>query len=119
MTAGLEHKAVHATRRAHSDLGEFAAIAATYDLERVKERIGFGAFEQTIAAWQASGMRVPLHWEHRGETRNVIGRPSRRACARSQASVCSRGQVDLDHSELAREAWRSMKDKRVGLSFGN
>jgi hypothetical protein len=29
MTAGLEHKAVQATRRAHSDLGEFAAIAAT------------------------------------------------------------------------------------------
>ena len=41
MTAELEHKAVEATTRVDSDLGEFAAIAATYDVDRVKDRIRF------------------------------------------------------------------------------
>jgi HK97 family phage prohead protease len=119
MTAGLEHKAVEATTRVDSDLGEFAAIAATYDVDRVKDRIRFGAFEKTIAAWQASGKRVPLHWEHRGEARNVIGSadPAR------MREVAGLGlyveeKLDLDDSAVAREAWRSMKDNRVGLLFG-
>jgi hypothetical protein len=53
MTAELEHKAVEATTRVDSDLGEFSALAATYDVDRVKDRIRFGAFEKTIARWQA------------------------------------------------------------------
>lgn len=36
MTAGLEHNAVEATTRVDSDLGKFAAIAATYDVDRMK-----------------------------------------------------------------------------------
>jgi phage head maturation protease len=28
------------------------------------------------------------------------------------------GQLDLEDSELAREAWRSLKRNRIGLSFG-
>jgi hypothetical protein len=53
MTAGLEHKAVEAQTHVANDLGEFAAIATTYDVDRVKDRIRFGAFEKTIARWQA------------------------------------------------------------------
>ena len=29
-----------------------------------------------------------------------------------------KGQLDLEESEMAREAWRSMKANRVGWSFG-
>jgi uncharacterized protein len=119
MTAGLEHKAVEAQTRVANDLGEFSALAATYDVDRVKDRIRFGAFANTITRWQESGRRVPLHWDHRGEARNVIGSidPARmREIAGLGLYV--EGKLDLDDSEVAREAWRSMKDNRVGLSFG-
>lgn len=94
---GLEHKAVEAATRTTSDLGEFAAIAATYDVDRVNDRIRFGAFAITSAGWQQSGKRVPLHRDHRGEASNVIG--------------------SVDDSQVAREAWRSMRDDRVSLSL--
>jgi HK97 family phage prohead protease len=119
LTAGLEHKAVEAQTHVANDLGEFSALAATYDVDRVQDRIRFGAFEQTIADWQASGKRVPLHWEHRGEAKNVIGSadPARMREV-AGLGLYVEGKLDLDDSEVAREAWRSMKDNRVGLSFG-
>jgi HK97 family phage prohead protease len=119
MTAELEHKAVEAQTHLANDLGEFAAIAATYDVDRVKDRIRFGAFEKTIADWQASGKRVPLHWDHRGDARNVIGSIDPAAMRElAGAGLYVKGKLDLDDSEVAREAWRSMKDQRVALSFG-
>ena len=119
MTAGLEHKAVEAQTHVANDLGEFAAFAATNDVDRVKDRIRFGAFEKTIADWRASGKRVPLHWQHRGEAHNVIGSadPARMREV-AGLGLYVEGKLDLDDSEVAREAWRSMKDNRVGLSFG-
>jgi HK97 family phage prohead protease len=85
----------------------------------VKDRIRFGAFEKTIAAWRASGRRVPLHWDHRGEARNVIGSIDPAAMREiAGAGLYVKGKLDLDDSEVARQAWRSMKDKRVALSFG-
>jgi HK97 family phage prohead protease len=119
MTAELEHKAVEAQTHLANDLGEFAAIAATYDVDRVKDRIRFGAVEKTIADWQASGKRVPLHWDHRGDARNVIGSIDPAAMRElAGAGLYVKGKLDLDDSEVAREAWRSMKDNRVALSFG-
>jgi HK97 family phage prohead protease len=87
-------------------------------VDRVKDRISFGAFAKTIARWRASGRRVPLHWDHRGGAHNVIGSidPAMRELA--CAGLYVKGKLDLDDSEVARHAWRSMKDKRVGLSFG-
>jgi HK97 family phage prohead protease len=119
VTAGLEHKAVETQTHVANDLGEFSAFAATYDVDRVKDRIRFGAFEKTIANWQASGKRVPLHWAHRGEARNVIGSadPARMREV-AGLGLYVEGKLDLDDSAVARETWRSMKDNRVGLSFG-
>jgi HK97 family phage prohead protease len=119
MTAGLEHKAVEAQTHVANDLGEFAAIAATYDVDRVKDRIRFGAFAKTIVRWQECGRRVPLHWDHRGEARNVIGSIDPAAMREiAGAGLYVEGKLDLDDSDVAREAWRSMKDNRVALSFG-
>jgi HK97 family phage prohead protease len=62
---------------------------------------------------------VPLHWQHRGEARNVIGSADP-ASMREVAGLglYVEGKLDLDDSAVARQAWRSMKDNRVGLSFG-
>ena len=54
-----------------------------------------------------------------GEGENVIGSVDP-ASMREFAGLglYVEGKLDLDDSEVAREAWRSMKDNRVGLSFG-
>ncbi len=118
MTAALERKAVEAATQIANDLGEFSAFAATYDVDRVKDRIKFGAFEKTIASWRASGKRMPLHWDHRGEARNVIGSVDPTTMREvAGLGLYVEGKLDLYDSEVAREAWRSMKDNRVGLSF--
>jgi hypothetical protein len=106
MAAELEHKAVEATTRVHSDLGEFAAIAVTYDVDRVKDRIRFGASAKTITRWQESGRRVPLHWDHRGEARNVIGSIDPAAMREiAGAGLYAEGKLDLIDSEVARQTW--------------
>jgi HK97 family phage prohead protease len=62
---------------------------------------------------------VPLHWDHRGEARNVIGSIDPAAMREiAGAGLYVKGKLDLDHSEVARQTWRSMKDNRVALSFG-
>ncbi len=115
---GLEHKAVEAATRTTSDLGEFAAIAATYDVDRVNDRIRFGAFANTIARWQQSGKRVPLHWDHRGEASNVIGSVDPATMQeKAGLGLYVEGKLDVDDSQVAREAWRSMRDDRVSLSL--
>ena len=62
---------------------------------------------------------MPVHWAHRGEAHNVIGSIDP-ATMREVASLglYVEGKLDLEHSGVARQAWRSMKDNRVGLSFG-
>ena len=50
----MEHLAVKAVT-AITDLGEFEALAATYDIDRVKDKIIFGAFEKTIAGGRPAG----------------------------------------------------------------
>jgi HK97 family phage prohead protease len=60
-----------------------------------------------------------LHWDHRGEARNVIGSADPAAMREiAGAGLYVKGKLDLDDSDVAREAWRSMQDNRVGLSFG-
>ena len=93
--------------------------AATYDVDRVQDRIRFGAFANTIARWQQSGKRVPLHWDHRGEASNVIGSVDPATIQeKAGLGLYVEGKLDLDHSQVVREAWRSMRDDRVSLSFG-
>jgi Escherichia/Staphylococcus phage prohead protease len=102
-----------------TEQGEFTAIAATYSLDRQNERIEPGAFAQTIAAWQDRGGQIPLHWNHSASPEHIIGTVDP-ASMREEPNVGLhvRGQLDLADSEVAREAWRSMKNNAIGLSFG-
>jgi HK97 family phage prohead protease len=106
----MEHLTVKAVATA-TDLGEFTAIAATYDIDRVKEQIAPGAFERTIARWQASGKNLPVHWNHSRAAADIIGAidPATMREVPDQGLYVE-GKLDLQHSEVAREAWRSMKN---------
>jgi HK97 family phage prohead protease len=114
----VQHLAVKAASTI-TERGEFTAIAATYSLDRQNERIEPGAFARTIAAWQDRGGQLPLHWNHSAAAEDVIGSVDP-GTMREEPNVGLhvRGQLDLENSEVAREAWRSMKQNIVGLSFG-
>ena len=114
----MRHLAVKAAVSEVMDLGEFTAIAAAYKIDRVKDRIVPGAFEKTIGQWRASGKRIPLHWDHRGDAANVIGSIVPAATREVEHGLYVEGKLDLQDSEVARQAWRSMKNNAVSLSFG-
>jgi uncharacterized protein len=114
----VQHLAVKAAVSEVTDLGEFTAIAAAYTVDRAKDRIVPGAFASTIAQWRASGKRIPLHWDHRGDAANVIGSIDPAATREVNQGLYVEGKLDLQDSEVAREAWRSMKNDAVSLSFG-
>jgi HK97 family phage prohead protease len=114
----VQHLAVKAAFSEVTDLGEFTAIAAAYTVDRVKDRIVPGAFEKTIAQWRASGKRIPVHWDHCGDAANVIGSIDPAPSAKLDQGLYVEGKLDLQASEVAREAWRSMKNDAVSLSFG-
>lgn len=113
----MEHKTVGATTAA-TDAGEFSALAATYSVDRVGDAIRPGAFQATIERWRSSGKRVPLHWNHRGEAENVIGYIDPATMRETDEGLYIEGKLDLEASAVAREAWRSMKNEAVALSFG-
>ncbi len=101
-----------------TDRGEFAAIAAAYSVDRQGERIAQGAFLKTISAWRERGTDLPVHWDHRGEAANVIGSVDPERMAETKAGLHVEGKIDITDSEVAREVWRLMKARTVGLSFG-
>lgn len=115
----MQHITKAATVTATTDRGEFTAIAAAYTVDRVGDRIVHGAFGKTIAHWQTSGKRVPLHWDHRGEASNVIGSVDPATMEEIEGvGLKVSGTVDVKDSDVAREAWRSMKNGAMSLSFG-
>lgn len=113
----MEHLQLKATATT-TDRGEFSAIAAAYSVDRVKDRIIKGAFEGSIRRWQASGKRIPLHWDHRGEPDQIIGSIDPASMQETDEGLVVKGRMDLEASEVAREAWRAMKTGSMSLSFG-
>jgi HK97 family phage prohead protease len=111
------HKTVDAAV-VNTDQGEFTAIAAAYSTDRQGERIIPGAFASTLEAWRNSGKNIPLEWDHSGDARNVIGYVDPARSRETQDGLLVEGKLDINDSEVAREAWRSMKNNAIGMSFG-
>lgn len=114
----MEHVIVKAAATATTDLGEFTAIAAAYTVDRVNDRIIPGAFKNTITSWQESGKSIPVHWNHEGDPKSIIGSINPASMIETDAGLYVEGKLDLDGSDIAREAWRSMKNNTMSLSFG-
>lgn len=101
-----------------TDQGIFTALAAAYSVDRGNEQIVPGAFKATIAAWQASGKQIPLHWDHMGEPSNIIGSIDPATLKETKDGLYVEGKLALEDSETAREVWRLVKDNSIALSFG-
>lgn len=101
-----------------TDKGEFSAIAAAYTIDRVKDQIVPGAFAKTIKAWQENGRQIPLHWDHEANPESIVGTVDPSSMRETKEGLYVEGMLDLENSEMAREAWRSMKNNALALSFG-
>jgi HK97 family phage prohead protease len=115
---GLEHKALKTAARASTELGEFSAIAAAYSIDRDGDQIVRGAFRRTIDRWQASGKRIPLHWNHSPVPKDIIGSIDPASMRETADGLFVRGKLDLDLSGQAREVWPLVKTNVMSLSFG-
>lgn len=111
------HKTLEA-KATTTDVGEFTAIAAAYSVDRGNERIIPGAFAKTIANWQASGKQIPLHWDHSGDPKDIIGTVDPTSLQETDAGLMVAGRLDIEGSEVAKDAWRAMKSGAMALSFG-
>jgi HK97 family phage prohead protease len=108
-------KTAHATA---TDGGEFEALVATYDLDRTGDRIEPGAFSKTIAAWKASGRKLPLQWNHATSPADVVGHVDPESLFEDpEAGLLVSGQVDLE-TERGQQVWRLLKSNSVAFSFG-
>jgi Escherichia/Staphylococcus phage prohead protease len=116
--AGMQHMKVKASVEALADQGVFEGLAAVYTVDRDGDQIRPGVFEKTVARWQASGKRQPLHWNHQGEAENVIGCVNPGTMVETDDGLYVEGKLDLQDSEVARQAWRSMKNDSIASSFG-
>lgn len=114
----MQHTVLSAKAVATTDLGEFTAIAAAYSVDRVGHRIIPGAFAKTIDRWARSGKRVPVHYNHKGDPASIIGAVDPRSMRETDAGLEVKGKLDLENSEMAREAWRAIKLDAMSLSFG-
>jgi HK97 family phage prohead protease len=62
---------------------------------------------------------LPVHWNHSGAAADIIGAIDPAAMRElPDEGLYVEGKLDLQDSEVAREAWRSMKNNAVSLSFG-
>lgn len=113
----MQHLTIKAAATTTSK-GVFSAIAAAYSVDRMNERIIPGAFEKTILAWQTSGKQIPLHWDHSGDAADIIGYIDPTSMKETDEGLYVEGKLDIKTSDVAREAWRSMKNNAVALSFG-
>jgi HK97 family phage prohead protease len=113
----LWHKSSEASTTV-TDLGEFEALAAAYTVDRQDEQITRGAFSKTIRRWRASGKMIPLHWNHSGSAADIIGWIDPVSMQETDEGLYVKGKLDLERSEVASEAWRSIKANAVALSFG-
>ena len=111
----VEHK-VKAASATVTDRGTFEALVAAWTVDRGGDRIQPGAFAGSIASWRAAAKPVPLHWDHKSDPQFVIGRID--DMRETAEGLWVKGQLDLQGSEVAREAWRAMRSGAIGASFG-
>jgi hypothetical protein len=60
-----------------------------------------------------------VHWKRSGAAKDIIGAIDPAAMREiPDHGLYVEGKLDLENSEVAREAWRSVKNSAVSLSFG-
>jgi uncharacterized protein len=113
------HKTVAADAHVRPE-GVVEALVATWDVDRVKDRIRPGAFAKSLDAWRRSGKRIPLVWSH--ETKNpsmVIGSADPHASRETDRGLLLSGKLNIDNSAAAHDVYDLLRTGTINdWSFG-
>ena len=113
----MEHKYVNVADATTLTEGEMLALASTYDIDKVGDRVIPGAYAGTIERIKA-GTTLPLIWGHdaNGSPQNWVGKII--DAAETQDGLQVHARFDLEDS-VARKAWNLVRDGSIDkLSIG-
>jgi uncharacterized protein len=96
--------------------GRFQALASTYDIDSVGDKVKPGAFAKTLADWSGKGDNIPLLWSHRMDDPDYnLGHVL--DAKESAGGLWVDVQLDLDGAKAV-QAYRLLRGKRINnLSF--
>ena len=107
----MEHKYVNVADATTLTEGEMLALASTYDIDKVGDRVIPGAYAGTIQRIKA-GATLPLIWGHdaNGSPQNWVGKII--DAAETQDGLQVHARFDLEDS-VARKAWNLVRDGSI------
>lgn len=103
------------TDDAGADTGDFEAIVSVFgNVDLVGDRVVKGAFEKSLAAWQAKGDPIPVIWSHQWEDPNAhIGFVDPGNATETDGGLLVKGRLDIDTNDFAAQVYRLLKARRV------
>lgn len=99
--------------------GEFIALAAVFgNVDSYGERVVEGAFDETLAEWEATGDPIPVIWTHAWS--DVFAHVGYVIWAKATpAGLLYKGVLDVADNPQAAQLYRLMKGRRITQqSFG-
>lgn len=109
----MEHLLLKATTTV-TDQGVFEAVISTVNIDREKDIVEPDGMVKALRGWNRP---IPLAWHHSVKAEDIFGSVDGQSAHVINGEVAVTGQVDLD-SKVGKEAWRSMKARNLGFSFG-
>jgi uncharacterized protein len=110
----LDHLLLKAVPTVTTDEGVFEAVISTTDEDREKDIVVPEAMVSALHKWNRP---IPLAWNHSVELEDIIGSLDGASAKTEGGEVAASGEVDLD-TPRGREAWRLMKRRVAGFSYG-
>jgi HK97 family phage prohead protease len=111
----MQHLTLKATTTTtDQELGTFTAVVSAWDADREGDVIERDAFYKTTLAWQASGKKLPLLFEH---STTVVGALDPYSMRSTDAGLVVSGEVDRETDE-GLMVWRTIKAGTAGFSIG-
>jgi HK97 family phage prohead protease len=111
----MHHKQLEITpTETDQDQGTFTALVSAWSVDRQGDVIDRHAFDRTIEAWQQSGKRLPLLFEHSTEE---IGSIDPFSIYPTEEGLVVSGEIDRS-TEHGRQVWRSIKRNSAAFSIG-
>lgn len=109
------HKTLSAkTTATDVELGQFTALVSAWGEDREGDVIERTAFDETIAAWRASGKNIPLLHEHSDRAIGLVDPHSMHA---DDEGLIVAGEVDRE-TDQGRQVWKQIKAGTIGFSIG-
>lgn len=102
--------------KSDGDQGRFQALASTYDIDSVGDKVRPGAFAKTLADWGSKGNSIPLLWSHRMDDPDYnLGHVL--DAKEQQGGLWVDVQLDLTHQKAV-QTYKLLKGRRINnLSF--